>query len=276
MAGDDVAQVRVFSRGLAYHEIAMIKRMRLMSHPRDYIFSFLLRPGRKLTPACISEVEAGKIGAEVEPATERELEVFVARRLAEASDPGDYYGPLSSFQINEALGWFTRAQGDLLRDETQQVEFKIGALSGPDALVDYSKTMAAFSNNVGGYIFFGITDKRVPVGVDPSDFLSFDWDRLSALCRENFQPDIKWDRTLAVWHGKQLGVIYTYKATQKPVVAARTKHGIQIGSIYYRYRGHNEVIRPGDLFNMLNERDQQVREANKSSETQGRAGLRSA
>jgi hypothetical protein len=266
MADADSAEGRIFSRGLAYHEIAMIKRMRSMGHPRDYIFSFLLRPGRKLTPACVSEVENGKIGIEVEPATERELEVFVARRLAEAADPGNYYGPLSSFQINETLGWFTRAQGDLLRDETQQVEFKIGAISTADALIYYSKTMAAFSNNVGGYIFFGITDGRVPVGIDAADFLAFDWDRLAALCRENFQPDIQWDRALATWHEKTLGVIYTSKAKQKPVVAARTARGLQIGSVYYRYRGHNETIRPGDFFQMLADRDQQVREGIKESQ----------
>jgi hypothetical protein len=250
---------KTFARGLAHHEVAIIKRMRLMGHRRDYIFSFIMRPGRKLTPACISEVENGKIGKEVEPATEDEVSSFVGRRLAEARDPGDAYGPLSSFQINETIGWSLRAEGDLLTDETQRVEFKLFLADKADDLLSYAKTMAAFSNNVGGYIFFGISDNRRPVGVDPTEFLAFDWDRLSAICRESFQPDIRWERTLATWQGKALGVLYTYQAEPKPVVAAKNAKGLTVGSIYYRYRGHTENIRPGDLFKLLSDRDAQAR-----------------
>lgn len=249
----------VFARGLTYEEVAIIKRMRMMGFKRDYIFSFLLRPGRSLTPACISEVDNRRIAPDVDPATEQEVDIFTSRRLAESGSSGSVFGPLSSFQISQALGWFTRAQGDLLRDETQQVEFKILVGQSEDDVLGYAKTMAAFANNRGGYIFFGVTNERRPVGIVEANFLNYDWDRLSAICRENFQPNIVWDRGLYVWDGKPLGVVYVYEAKKKPVVAARKAKGLAIGGIYYRYRGHTENIGVGDLFNMLHERDERTR-----------------
>lgn len=251
---------QLFQRGLSYQEISIIKRMRIMGHPRDYIFSFLIRPGRKLTPACISEVEKGKIGLDVGPATDHEVDVFIAKRLSESSDPDRFYGPLSSFQIHQELGWIERSQGDLYRDETHRVEFKIKIPSKDEDLIKYAKTMSAFSNNVGGYIFFGISDERRVVGVDEADFLSFDWEKLSIICREYFQPDIEWDREIVHWREKNLGVIYTNQADQKPIVAAKSGKALTAGSIYYRYRGHTETIRPGDLFKLLAERDRRTRE----------------
>lgn len=250
---------RRFGRGLTYQEVAIIKRMRLMEHPRDYIFSFILRPGRKLTPAAIAEVEAGKIGPEVEPATEREVEVFLSQRLAEAGGDTAEYGPLSSFQIAQSIGWFTRAQGDLLRDETQQVEFKLIMKSQLEDLIGYAKTMAAFANNTGGYIFFGVSDSRKPVGINEAEFNSFDWDRLAAICREYFQPDVLWDRGVYKWEEKTLGVVYVYEAKQKPVVAAREAKALSRGAVYFRYRGHTEYIGLGDFFQMLQARDERVR-----------------
>lgn len=254
-----MSEGRTYARGLLYHEVAVIKRMRILGYARDYIFSFILRPGRKLTPACIAEVENGQIGSDVEPCTDRELEEFIARRLSESVDATESYGPLSSFQISEALGRFSRAQNDLFRDESQQVEFKIIIKSDYDSLLSYAKTLAAFSNNVGGYIFFGISDQRQPVGISESEFQSFDWDRLSAICREFFQPDVIWDRGIFSWSGKVLGVLYAFEADRKPTVAAKNGKGISRGTIYYRYRGYTEAIALGDLFKMLDARDERVR-----------------
>ena len=254
-----VSEQRTFGRGLLFHEVAIIKRMRLMEHPRDYIFSFILRPGRKLTPACLSEVENGQIGADVEPATGKEVASFIARRLSEVAEQTDLYGPLSSFQISQALGWFSRAQNDLFRDESQEVEVKIFPKVELEAMLGYVKTMAAFSNNTGCYLFFGISDERQPVGVPDEELTKFGSDRLATLCREHFQPNINWDRRLFTWMGKTPGVIYTFEADRKPTVAAKDGKGVSRSAIYYRYRGHTEVIALGDLFKMLEARDEKTR-----------------
>jgi hypothetical protein len=112
---------------------------------------------------------------------------------------------------------------------------------------------------VGGYIFFGVSDARISSGIDTTDFHNFDWDRLSALCREHFQPDVVWDRGIYTWSGKSLGVLYAFEAGKKPVVAAKDGKGIGRGTIYFRYRGYTESIDLGDLFNMLDARDEKVR-----------------
>lgn len=252
---------QTLGRGLAYHEVAIVKRMRELGFVRDYIFSFLIRPGRKLSPACISEVEQGKIGPEVEPASEDEVRRFVSLRLKEAGPPGNFYGPLSTFQVNETLGWFTRAQGDLLRDESQTLEFKLCLPTREDKLVSYAKTMSAFANNSGGYIFFGITDERRPVGIQADDYVRFDWDRLAAVCREYFQPDFRWERALVEWSGVRLASVYVYESDSKPIVSVRTAQGMRSGEIFFRYRGHTSYIGYGDLANLLAERDARVRAA---------------
>ena len=252
---------REYARGLQFHEVAITKRMRQRGYQRDYIFPFLARPGRKLTPACVQEIEQGKIGRSVEAAADDEVDAYIARRLAEAaSADGDAeYGPLSTYQIGEALGWLARPQGDFLQDETQRVEFKLILQSDDASLLAYAKTLAAFANNRGGYIFFGIDDSRNPIGIDEQTFLEFQWDKLTDHCRESFQPDIRWNRALASWKGRKLGVIYVFEAESKPIIAARDRKGLDRGSIIYRYRGKNERIAIADLINPLAERDERVR-----------------
>ena len=49
------------------------------------------------------------------------------------------------------------AQGFLKSRESNTVEFKQSFNSGNSAT--YAKTMAAFANNRGGYIIFGVKDK---------------------------------------------------------------------------------------------------------------------
>ena len=251
-----------FGRGLLFHEVAIVKRMSERGNTRDYIFSFLARPGRKLTPACISEIDQGKIGREIDAASDAEVDAFIAKRLAETPEDTTSFGPLSAFQIGQALNWLVRPQGDLLQDETQQVEFKSLIQGDVDSAVRYAKTLAALANNRGGYIFFGFSDDRQVVGVDEDAFLSYDWDRLTALAREHFQPSYRWERGMAVWKKTRIGVIYVFEAESKPIVAARDgRASVRQGDIYYRYRGQNQRISIGDLFGLLQERDDRVRTA---------------
>ena len=234
--------------------------MQTRGHARDYTFSFLARPGRKLTPACIKEIEQGKIGRAVEPASDAETDAYISKSLAQIRDGDAEYGPLSTFQIGEALGWIMRSQSDLLQDETQQVEFKICIKTSEDDLHAYAKTFASLANNRGGYLFFGIGDDRFVCGIQDADFLSFDWDRLSAIVREKFQPDVRWLRTLTNWKGKRLGVIYVREAEWKPVIAAAHGKKINKGDIYFRYRGSNDRIAVGDLLQLLTDRDEKIRQ----------------
>lgn len=250
---------RRFARGLFAHEIAFVKSRAAYGLSTNYVFSFLLYPGRELTRACISEIRQGKIGSEVDPMTDEEANSFMQTKIAEIGTSPDIvtYGPLSSYHIGQQLGWVLRAGGDLLRDETQEIEFKIDIESSREKLFAYAKTMAAFANNKGGHIIFGVNDAREPVGIESDKFLNFDWDRLSLICAENFQPNVIWDRVIFEFSGCNLGAIYSHPSDQIPIIAMRDSgKSIKKGNVYFRYRGFTKPIEPLDLFELLRRRDE--------------------
>jgi len=240
-------------------EVAVIKRLRAIGYPRDLIFSYLARPGRKLTPACIAEVEQGKIGRNIDPATDPEAMGFIARRMAESRDGKDgSFGPLSSLQIGETLGVYVRAQGNLFIDESQVVEFKQEVESKKLGLIGLAKTIAAFANAKGGYIFIGVTDNREIVGISREAARTFPAEQLSQLTQQ-FQPTPSWDWTVYEWQDRPLVAIYTYEAETKPIIAAKETANVREGEIYFRYRGMSSPIKAGDLAELLRERDEKTR-----------------
>ncbi len=72
-------------RGLQRHEVAFIKTMRARGKSCDFIMSFLVRPGRVLSRACIDDVVGKDRAPDVPAATWEECEAFMTRRMAEAS-----------------------------------------------------------------------------------------------------------------------------------------------------------------------------------------------
>ena len=50
-------------------------------------------------------------------------------------------------------------------------------------------------------------------------------------------------------------MIYVPESLTKPIIAARDCEGIAKGTIYYRYNGLSTPIEPGDLLNLLAQRD---------------------
>lgn len=238
--------------------------MRELDYPRDYIFSFISEPGRRLTPACISEVEIEKIGAEVKPASDEEVGSYIAFRLTSVrpQQVGGFDTPLSSFRIRQARQWFAPGQEDMFRDETQFVEYKILFETDKASLLGYAKTMAAFANNKGGYIFFGVNDNGKNCEFEYEKFQRFDWDRFEGLIRSHFEPGFEWN--WAVFEdddGKKLGTIYTYLCENKPIMAGKGYNNgktniIRKSSIYYRYRGVSAEIESHDLRLLLQQRDE--------------------
>lgn len=63
-----MARRQGLGRGLEAFEVALIKNMRGRKMPRDYIMSFIVRPGRTTSPAAVDDVKRGRIGGEIEAA----------------------------------------------------------------------------------------------------------------------------------------------------------------------------------------------------------------
>jgi hypothetical protein len=146
--------------------------------------------------------------------------------------------------------------------------------------------MAAFANARGGYIFFGITDNpRTVVGLDGKARASFDnldQAKLTESLNEIFSPEIHWVIDLiAITDSKVIGVIYTFEADDKPIVARKPYQQqnakIAEGDIFYRYNSRSQRIRFPELRRLLDEaRDREQRAMMSHIDTLIRAGAANA
>jgi hypothetical protein len=246
-------------RGLEHIEVALMKRMILDRFPRDRIMSFFVRPGRVISPAAKSEVEKGKIGREIEPASPAELERFVTSRLNELRPFEQYAGPLSPSRVREVISLTKDAQESLPGFENQFCEYKLQLPADRVGRIRIAKTAASFANARGGYVFFGIGDDRVIVGITQTDTTEREFQSLFQCVNESFSPSFRWDHAIIEIASKTIAAIYVYESENKPVVCTRD-HGSEIhkGHIYTRYSAITRLVEPGDLLEMLSERDRRV------------------
>ena len=161
--------------------------------------------------------------------------------------------------------------GILKSRESNTVEFKESFNKSNTA--KYAKTMAAFSNNRGGYIVFGISDKpRLIKGLQNNNFENFNQEQFTDAVNSLFSPEIEWEcGTITIEEKnsnedepeiRKLGWIYTYESIQKPVIAlkANDSEKISSGDIYYRYRARTQKIRHSEMVKIIEERISKERE----------------
>ncbi len=255
----DLSSKEPIWRNLSAMEIALTKRMRERGMARDKIHSFINRAGRTLTPAYISELENGK-GPPIPAATDAEVDTFMKRKIMEADNFISHIedSPFSSLRVRDLLIQLESPQLNLFSDESDVVEYKRQLPTDKRGFHLTVKSMAAFANHVGGYILFGVNDRRKPVGLLESQYQHFDWDRLSGIARSVFQPSIDWSRALVEIDDKLICAINIVEQKTKPVIATKDGEKIEEGSIYRRYNGASEKITAGDLQEMLRQRDRKV------------------
>ncbi len=147
----------------------------------------------------------------------------------------------------------------LFHRENQELEFKESFnLAG---LANYFRDFAAFANNRGGYIIFGVKDApRQPIGLITKSlkvFESIDSEKITGFLLEIFSSDIKWDQQTYSIGKKIFGVFYIYEALTKPIIARKDEGRDQIiknGDIYYRYGGRTQKIQFAELESIINKR----------------------
>lgn len=143
---------------------------------------------------------------------------------------------------------FSAVKGQYLyHRESQTLEFKEQFNFG--GLADYLKDFAAFANNRGGYLIFGVTDSpRMASGLSNSaldQFGKLDPELITGYVLENFSSDIRWNSELIEHHGNWFGAFKIEEAEYKPVIARKdsgTNQVLQNGAIYYRYGGRTQKI----------------------------------
>ncbi len=155
-----------------------------------------------------------------------------------------------------------KANNCLYHREGQELEFK--EQFNFAGLVDYLRDFAAFANNRGGYLIFGVKDSpRILIGLSVKSrkqFEKVDPEKISGFLLEIFSSDIRWEQSLVDIDGMFFGVFKIYKAATRPVIARRDEGKDQViknGDVYYRYGGRTQRIQHAELENIINRRVEQ-------------------
>lgn len=124
---------------------------------------------------------------------------------------------------------------------------------------EYAKSIAAFANNKGGYIVFGIKNKpRDLVGLQSDNFETTDEAKITAYLNSVFSPEIVFEKFVIILQSKNIGILYIHQAKTKPVVCLKNDGGLKEADIYYRYNARSEKIKYAEikmLFELVKEEE---------------------
>lgn len=139
--------------------------------------------------------------------------------------------------------------------ENSKLEFKANFNKADFAL--YAKTLAAFANNQGGCIIFGVKDKpREAIGMSNDNFENFDNQDLSNFLNEHFSPEIQFNCTSFQKEAKKFAAIEALESSDKPVMCIKNggrKQELAEGEIYYRYNARTQKIKYVELKKILDD-----------------------
>lgn len=141
----------------------------------------------------------------------------------------------------------------LKRRETYTLEFKEEFnWSNKRSRIKYLKSFAAFANNKGGYLLFGVRNQPHEIrGIQ--NFDDVDGEEISTAISNYFSSEIHFERHLHEIDGKHVGLLYIHESHNKPIICIKDYDDILFKSyIYYRYRAKSSHISPGDLVTLVN------------------------
>lgn len=145
-----------------------------------------------------------------------------------------------------------------MRRESATLEFKENFHLSEEVFARISKTMAAFTNNRGGYLVFGVTPSpHILKGMTNDKFDKMDPQKLTQFLASHFQPSIAWDSMIYEKDSRRFGIIYVFPHPHPPVVAtAPCANCFRDGEVLFRYAGESRSIKSADLLEMITERIQ--------------------
>lgn len=160
-------------------------------------------------------------------------------------------------QISELLR--LKKNGFLYHREGQELEFKEQFnLAG---LGDYFRDFAAFANNRGGYLIFGVKDSpRTRVGLNKKStehFQTIDPEKITGFLLDIFSSEISWEQHEVTIGEKIFGAFKIHEASVKPIIAKKDEGKDQIiknGDIYYRYGGRTQRVQYAELHSIITRR----------------------
>lgn len=166
----------------------------------------------------------------------------------------DINSKISRVVISELLR--TREDAILYHRESQTLEFKESFNFG--GLSEYFRDFAAFANNKGGWLIFGISDKpRKLIGLKEKasdQFDKIDPEKISGFLLDFFSGNIEWVHDVLKLGNKSFGVFYVEEAKIKPIICKKDEGELKNGEIYFRYGGRTQKIQYAELEAIINHR----------------------
>ena len=177
-----------------------------------------------------------------------------------------YENPLSADILTNLFRTSPADEYRIINRESVTIEFKESYNHA--GVAQYFKAIAAFANNIGGYLIFGVGDKpRRLLGLKDKALEQFETlkaEEFTKALMDYFSPSIRWEHCTFEFKGLSFGVIYVHPLKKKPCVCKKTydnpnpKYTLKEGDIYFRYGGRSERIKYDELTAIL--------EANRISE----------
>ena len=157
----------------------------------------------------------------------------------------------------ELINLLRLKDGKLFHREGRTLEFKEQFnLAG---LADYFRDFAAFANNKGGFLIFGVSDRpRELRGLSlrsAEAFEKVDPEKISGYLGQLFSSEIAWESVIVEVGGKKFAAFKVFEASMKPVIALADEgkdQSIRNGDIYYRYGGRTQRILSAELQAIIN------------------------
>lgn len=162
--------------------------------------------------------------------------------------------------INNIFKFHRRIPGRIVSRESSWLEFKesFNWMSKSK----YAKGMAAFANNRGGYLVFGVRNKpRELIGLATGNFEDLDESKIAGYLNSCFASEIHFEKLVHEVRGKTIGMLRVLSSPNKPIVCIKTDGDIREAEIYYRYNARSEKIKFPELRSILEEIRQQERES---------------
>ncbi len=152
-----------------------------------------------------------------------------------------------------------KPDGRLFHREGQTLEFK--EQFNFAGLAEYFRDFAAFANNKGGYLIFGVTDSpRELKGLSKpalNQFEKIDPERISGYLINIFNGHIEWESAILELNKLMFGVFKINPAVVKPIIAKKDEgreNIIKNGEIYFRYGGRTQKIKYSEIEAIVNSR----------------------
>lgn len=114
----------------------------------------------------------------------------------------------------------------------------------------YCKSLAAFANNNGGALFFGIENKPHKI-IGVNNFEDIDDADITNYINEVFTPYIQFERRTFDYNGLTIGILYAARSKTRPIICTKDTSKTNSSDIYFRYSAKTTKIKAGDLIKLI-------------------------